>query len=244
LPEIARVRSAPQKEAEEFNAYLHAARQGLLDAINEPEARFQPLLDAVASLKVERVLDVGCGVGQVLYPFVALKGAVGVGLDPTAHACRMGRDFYTEHVESARVQFVCGLAEELPFPSASFDVVNCGLALPYMNNARAIEEVARVLRPGGVFLLRIHHARYYLRDLWQGITGRRLLSLIHAGRVLAVGSIYHLTGRQTDTRLFGKETFQTRWLLHRELSRRGLKLTAERADSNPQTPAFVIYKEQ
>ena len=205
-------------------------------------ARFQPYLDAVDGLNVERVLDVGCGIGQVLYPFVAFKGALGIGLDPTARACNMGRDFYAEHAAGARVHFVCGRAEELPFPSSTFDVVNCGLALPYMNNRRAIEEVARVLRPGGVFLLRIHHARYYLRDIWQGLVARRLLSMIHAGRVLVVGSIYHLTGKQTDTRLFGNETFQTHWLLKRELSRRGLTLTAERADSNSQTPSFIIHK--
>ncbi len=65
----------------------------------------------------------------MLYPFVALKGAFGVGLDPTAQACRMGREFYAEHVPAARVQFIYGTAEELPFPSSSFDVVNCGLAL-------------------------------------------------------------------------------------------------------------------
>lgn len=237
------MRVVPKKEVEEFNSYLHSSRQGLLAAMNEP-ARFQPLLDAVTGLKVERVLDVGCGIGQVLYPFVALKNAVGVGLDQTSHACRMGRDFYTEHVEGARVSFVCGIAEKLPFPSSSFDVVNCGLALPYMDNARAIEEVARVLRPGGVLLLKIHHARYYLRDLWRSMIERRLLPAIHAGRVLAVGAIYHLTGKQTNTRLFGNETFQTRWLLSRELSERGLKLKGERPDSNPLTPAFVIYKER
>lgn len=242
------MRAAPQKEAEDFDAevfdaYLRDSRQGLLDAMNEP-ARFQAYLDAVADLKIVRVLDVGCGVGQVLYPYVVLKDAFGVGLDPTAQACRMGHDFYAEHAPGARVQFVRGVAENLPFPSSSFDVVNCGLALPYMDNARAIEEIARVLRPGGVFLLRIHHMRYYLRDLWQGIIARRLLPAIHAGRVLTVGAIYHLTGKQTDTRLFGNETFQTRWLLNRELSRHGLTLKRERPDSNPHTPAFVIYKEQ
>jgi SAM-dependent methyltransferase len=236
------MRTVPQKEAEEFDSYLQSSRQGLLEAMKEP-ARFQPYLDAVAGLKVERVLDVGCGIGQVLYPYVALKGAFGVGLDPTAQACRMGRDFYGAHVPKARVQFVCGVAEALPFPSSSFDVVNCGLALPYTDNARAIKEIARVLRPGGLFLLRIHHARYYLRDLWQSLRARRLLSAIHAGRVLAVGTIYHLTGKQTDTRLFGNETFQTRWLLNRELAPRGLNLKAERTDSNPRTPAFVIQKE-
>jgi SAM-dependent methyltransferase len=235
------MRSIPQKEVDEFDAYLRDSRRNLLAAIGEP-ARFEPLLDAVAGLEVRRVLDIGCGLGQMLYPFVALKGAAGVGLDLAPQACLMGRDFYTEHLPAARVDFICGVAEKLPFPSSCFDVVNCGLALPYMNNARAIEEVARVLRPGGVFLLKIHHARYYLRDLWQGIRARRLLSIIHAGRVLAVGSVYHLTGKQTRTRLFGSETFQTRWLLGRELGRRGLSLKGERLDTNPHTPAFIINK--
>jgi SAM-dependent methyltransferase len=237
------MRSLPQKEAEEFDSYLCVARQGLIAAMNEP-ARFQPFLDTVADRKVERVLDVGCGVGQMLYPFVALRGAFGVGLDPTHQACRMGQDFYATHAPAARVKFIYGTAEALPFESASFDVVNCGLALPYMDNARAIEEIERVLRPGGILLLKIHHARYYLRDLWQGLMSGRLLSMVHAARVLTVGTIYHLTGRQTDTRLFGNETFQTKWLLRRELSRRGLNIERERLDTSPRTPAFVISKKR
>jgi SAM-dependent methyltransferase len=236
------MKPASQKENEEFDAYLHSALRDLRGMIKEP-ALFQLYLDVVADIHVERVLDVGCGIGQMLYPFVALKNALGVGFDPTVQACRMGRDFYAEYAPAARVHFVYGVAEELPFPSSSFDVVNCGLALPYMDNARAIEEIARVLRPGGLFLLRIHHARYYLRDIWRSLLAFRLLPAIHASRVLVVGSIYHLTGRQTNTRLFGNETFQTRWLLNRELSSRGLNLKAERPDSNPHTPAFVIVKE-
>src|SRR3712207_5288881 len=119
------MRSVPKKEAEEFDAYLTGSRDRLLAAMKEPASFFKPYLDAVAGLRVERVLDVGCGVGQILYPFVAMKGAQGVGLDPTAQACRMGRDFYAEHVPGASVQFVCGVAEQLPFPPESFDVVNC-----------------------------------------------------------------------------------------------------------------------
>jgi SAM-dependent methyltransferase len=237
------MRSLPQKEAEEFDSYLRVAGQNLIAAMNEPTS-FQPFLETVADLNVERVLDVGCGMGQMLYPFVAFKGASGVGIDPTYQACRMGQDFYARHAPTARVKFIYGTAEALPFESASFDVVQCGLALPYMDNARAIDEIGRVLRPGGVFLLKIHHARYYLGDLWRGLLSRRLLTMIHASRVLAVGAIYHLTGRQTDTRLLGNETFQTRWLLRRELSRRGLNIERERFDSNRRTPAFVISKER
>jgi len=237
------MRSLPQKEAEEFDSYLRVARQGLIAAMNEP-ARFQPFLEAVADLRVDRVLDVGCGIGQMLYPFVVFRGAFGVGLDPTYQACRMGHDFYTTHAPTARVRFVYGRAEALPFASGSFDLVNCGLALPYMDNARAIDEIGRVLRPGGILLLKIHHVRYYLRDLWQGLMSRKLLTMLHAGRVLVVGTIYHLTRSQTDTRLLGNETFQTRWLLRRELSRRGFDIECERTDSDPWTPAFVISKRE
>ena len=230
-----------EKEEEEYHSYLCAARSDLIAAINEP-ARFQPILDAVAGRRVDRVLDVGCGLGQLLYPLAVCKGALGVGLDPTYQACRMGGEFYAEHAPNAKVVFVYGQAEVLPFESASFDVVNCGLALPYMDNGRALDEIARVLRPGGIFLLKIHHARYYLRDVRQGLTSFRFLPIVHAGRVLAVGAIYHLTRHQPNTRLIGHETFQTRWLLRRELARRGLNIEFERPDTNPWTPEFVISK--
>jgi ubiquinone/menaquinone biosynthesis C-methylase UbiE len=237
------IRSAQKQiEAAEYEAYLSCARARLLEAMTDPQ-RFDPLLEAVAGIKIDRVLDVGCGMGQMLYPFMKFRQAFGVGLDAEPRACEIGREFYSAHVPSARVTFIHGSAERVPFPTASFDVVNCGLALPYMDNSRVLDEVARVLRPGGVFLLRIHHLRYYLHDFWQSLTARRLLSMIHAARVLAVGGIYHAIGKQTDTRLLGKETFQTRWLLRRELARRGFAVRSERPDSSPQAPAFVITKE-
>jgi len=226
----------------EFDSYLHIARKNLIAAIDRPSS-FEAYLKIVADLKVERVLDVGCGMGQMLYPFVAFRGAFGVGIDPTYQACRVGHDFYAERALSDRVKFIYGKAESLPFAAASFDIVNCGLALPYMNNARALDEIGRVLRPGGVLLLKIHHTHYYLHDLWQGLRSRRLLPIVHAGRVLAVGVIYHLTDRQTSTRILGNETFQTRWLLRRELARRGLSIKSEREDTTSRTPAFVISKQ-
>lgn len=227
---------------EQPDSYLQITKQNLIKSISQPNS-FQPFLETVAGIRVERMLDVGCGIGQMLYPFVAFKGAFGVGIDPNPEACRIGQDFYAEQTLSDRVRFITGKAEELPFESASFDVVNCGLALPYMDNARALDEMGRVLRPGGILLLRIHHTRYYLRDLWRGLLSRQLLSMVHAGRVLAVGAIYHLTDRQTSTRLLGNETFQTRMLLRRELTCRGLSIERERHDTTSWAPAFVISKQ-
>ena len=228
------------KIAEEEDRYFKATRANLLRALSDPSL-VTATLDIVAPLKVERVLDVGCGIGQALFPLAVSKGALGIGVDASRLALRMGREFYATHVPKARVSFIRGKAESLPFASESFDVVNCGLALPYTDNARTLGEVARVLRPGGVFLLKIHHLRYYLRELWQGLTARDMFSVIHAGRVLVAGSIYHLTCRQPRAWLMN-ETFQTRWLLRRELAKHGLVTNAEQSNTNPLTPTFVVDK--
>ena len=234
-------RRGRQQEIREFDSYLHTCQQNLIAMTTTPAA-FESVLLSLADHKVESALDVGCGIGQMLYPFVALRNAFGVGLDSSAQACRAGTDFYARYAPSARIRFVYGHAETLPFPDACFDVVNCGLALPYMNNSEVLSEIARVLRPHGVLFLSTHHLRYYLGDLWRGFRSGSLLQVAHAARALGVGAIYHATGRQPSVRLLGNETFQTRWLLQRELERRGLMVDHERDDSRPQAPAFVISK--
>jgi hypothetical protein len=121
-------------------------------------------------------------------------------------------------------------------------VVVCRLALPYTDNARCLSELARVLRPGGALLLKFHHARYYARKLRDGLRAGQLSSALHAGRVLAAGLVYSLTGRQPRTRLPSRETFQTVPLLRRELARLGLEIRRELSDSNPLTPSFLIIR--
>jgi len=205
-------------------------------------ARARDSLEAVAGLDVRRVLDVGCGAGQELLPFARELGARCVGADVTPEAGRAGRELFGAHAPAARVAFVRAAAESLPFADATFDVAVCRLALPYTDNARCLAELARVLRPGGALLLKIHHARYYARKLREGLGAGQPLSAVHAARVLLAGLVYRLTGRQPRTRVPSRETFQTAGMLRRELARCGLELRRELRDSNPLTPSFLIFK--
>jgi ubiquinone/menaquinone biosynthesis C-methylase UbiE len=108
------------------------------------------LLDALALVGGEDVLDVACGTGTT-----SLIGAVeyhaqvlGVDLSPGNVAAAVGAA--ATHAVSERARFRVGDAEALPVPDACCDVVVCECALcTFPDKATAAREMARVLRPGG-----------------------------------------------------------------------------------------------
>jgi SAM-dependent methyltransferase len=204
----------------------------------EDPRRAQISREALSTKSLSRVLDVGGGAGQELLPFAATALCIGVDLSPRV-SC-IGRELFDELTNDTQVAFARAAAEALPFQTNSFDAVICRLALPYTDNAKTLAEIARVLRPNGALLLKIHHARYYLRKFWTALFTRDFLSMVHASRVLLAGPLYHLTGKQVRIRLVSPETFQTKWLLRRELDRCGMVISAQVADSNPDTPAFIL----
>jgi SAM-dependent methyltransferase len=154
-----------------------------------------------------------------------------VGTDIHQEAGRAGRELYATAHPEARVAFGRAAAEALPFTSGTFDIVLTRISLPYTHNASALDEMAPVLRPGGLLVLKIRHALFYLRQLTSALRVGDLQSFLSGSRVLGVGLLYQLTGRQAGTRLIGGETFQTRWPLRRELARRGLAIVRELPDS-------------
>jgi SAM-dependent methyltransferase len=203
--------------------------------------RAEALLACTRGRRVERVLDVGCGAGQELLPFVR-EGARGVGIDLDPGAAPHGRRLYARHRPDGRVAFLTGAAERLPFADDSFDVAICRVALPYTDNARALAEMGRVLRPGGLLLLKIHHHRYYVAKMIDGLRTGEILSAVHAVRVMTAGALYYVTGRQPRSKWPSRETWQSEGLLRRELRRIGLEIAGRLPDSNPKTPSYVIRK--
>jgi SAM-dependent methyltransferase len=114
-------------EFSDYDSYLRVE----WDKFASNPARCRASLAAAHGMEVKHVLDVGCGAGQELLPFVTQKSAIGVGIDVASSVGRVGREMYAANAPSARVNFLRGTAELLPFPSDSFDVVICRLALPY-----------------------------------------------------------------------------------------------------------------
>ncbi|MET9229123.1 methyltransferase domain-containing protein [Lentzea sp. NPDC003310] len=120
----------------------------------------------------QRVLDVGCGTGNLLrttgkrHPGVELFG-----VDPDLKMLARAERKLRRAGLPARLDK--GFAQELAFPDASFDVVFSSLMLHHLDTPSKDEmlaEVRRVLRPGGALVLAdavFHdhgHAKDHLRD--------------------------------------------------------------------------------
>jgi len=94
-----------------------------------------------------RVLDVGCGAG-FLSNHLAREGFEVTGLD----ASQASIDVATRHDGTGKARYLLGDAMSLPFADASFDVVCAMDFLEHVEEpASVVAEIARVLRPGGVF---------------------------------------------------------------------------------------------
>lgn len=113
------------------------------------------LLQMVSLAKLsgtERVLDVATGGGHTALAFSRHAKEV-VASDLTPRMLEVAAQFVAEHQQD-NVRFVLADAEALPFPDADFDVVTARLAPHHFPSpARFVQQVARVLRPGGRFIL-------------------------------------------------------------------------------------------
>ena len=118
----------------------------------DPEYEEQILPLAAAELAgADRVLDIGCGDGQVTRLATSLGATLAVGVDPTWNqvAVAAGR---------GQGAFARAGAAQLPFADATFDAAVACLVFEHIRDVdEAIGEVARVLRPGGRFCFFLNH---------------------------------------------------------------------------------------
>jgi SAM-dependent methyltransferase len=157
---------ADKKEVQDFwerascgeELYLRdAGRQGYIEQARR-RYELEPYIEPFAAFGImrgKRVLEIGVGLGADHQRFAA-AGALLCGIDLTeravAHARRRLELF---GLASALSQ---GDAENLAFPDASFDVVySWGVIHHSPDTPKAVGEIYRVLKPGGVAKIMIYH---------------------------------------------------------------------------------------
>ncbi len=109
------------------------------------------LLDMADLHPGENVLDVACGTGLVSFQALTKLGEEGrvVGTDISEKMIELASSLAMQKKEY-RVRFERMDAEELHLENGSFDVALCSLGLMYVPNPlHALEEMYRVLKPGG-----------------------------------------------------------------------------------------------
>jgi len=224
-------------------SYQESAQTALENFAQKDAAKKSLLVDAVKDLQPQMILDLGCGAGQDVLPFLEKTDAFCVGLDAAAELGTVVKTVFGQKDLKKRTTFVRSIGECLPFADTSFDVVLCRVALPYMDNRKTITEVSRVLKPNGVFLLKIHAPAFYFSLLKSRIKTFNPKQIAYPLICLA-GSCWHqLTGKQLTKGFWaGKEVFQTEAFLTGECAKNNLRIERELADTNRQTPSFYIRK--
>jgi SAM-dependent methyltransferase len=123
------------------------------------------VVEEIARLDHPRVLEVGCGWGELA-----------TRLEREAHASVAGVDLSPRMVELARrrgVEAVVGDVQGLDHPDESFDAVVAAWMLYHVPDLdRALTTIARVLRPGGI-LVATTNASDDFSELWE-LVGRDL----------------------------------------------------------------------
>jgi SAM-dependent methyltransferase len=126
---------------------IYANRSGVWeDQGRTPEfiAYFSQLL---AGLSTDHYLEIGCGEGFLLSRINAQQKAA---IDLSSRALKIAST-------RSQAEFSVALAERLPFPSNSFDLVaSVGVMEHFLNDREATSEIFRVLKPGGHYVALIH----------------------------------------------------------------------------------------
>lgn len=116
-----------------------------------------PLIAAIVAAAPSRILEVGCGWGELAAWIAGDTGAEVIATDLSPRMVELAR--------SAGVDAQIADVQALPFGDESFDAVVAAWMLYHVPDlTRGLGEIARVLRPGGV-LFAATNSRYHLQEL-------------------------------------------------------------------------------
>lgn len=143
------VTTVPEPTGERFIPEIMGGE--LIDAEHQLRYRF-----ALAHVRGKRVLDAGCGVGWGSKLLVEAGAAAVVGVDISSEAIEDCRRRVPE------AEFRMGDLQDLPCETDAFDIIVCFEALEHTSDtSRTLDELRRVLAPGGMLFVSSPNPRVY-----------------------------------------------------------------------------------
>jgi ubiquinone/menaquinone biosynthesis C-methylase UbiE len=129
-----------------------------LSGVDEFHTGWRPLTEALARELAPppgaRLLDVGAGIGGPARHFAEAYGCDVTGIDLTPAFVELATDLTARTGLADRVRFVTGSALAMPFPDDAFDLASMfHVGMNIADKPTLFAEVARVLRPGGRFVV-------------------------------------------------------------------------------------------
>ena len=113
-------------------------------------ARLAHFDEVVGTWQGQTVLDLGCG-GGFMSEALVKRGATVIGIDPSEAAVAAAKAHANK--EGLGIDYRVSSGEALPLAECSVDCVVCVDVLEHVADVdRVIDEIARVLKPGGLFL--------------------------------------------------------------------------------------------
>lgn len=126
--------------ASEYDSWFNTPRGRLVWQLE-----LEILLKSLRPCRGERILDAGCGTGNLAQALVA-RGAVVTGVDVSPAMLRIAR----EKVQGDKATFIEADVTSLPFARESFDAAVCFTVLEFTQQPEeALSELWRVIKPGG-----------------------------------------------------------------------------------------------
>jgi SAM-dependent methyltransferase len=182
-----------------------------------------------------KVLDVGCGRGEILRHCARL-GADAYGIDYAPVAIEMSAKIAAaERAGEQRPPGKIGVAQSdakrLPFPTAYFDRVLMFDVVEHLfpwELAQSLAEIRRVLKPGGVFI--VHTAPNVWYDKYAYPFVRLVRTLAGKGRHYPKNPRALNVSANVDVHV----NEQSQWSLHRALQQAGFRRVKAWLDSPPQ----------
>ena len=138
--------------------YKHREHQGIFEYFDK-QYRFDYVVSMIPPSKDDepRALDVGCGAGQLL-PVLADKGYNTYGIDVSSQMIDCAHQVCKR--ENIKADLQLGDCENLTYPDNFFDLYVAMGVIEYMDSdAPMLNEIKRVLRPGGIAIVTLRNVR-------------------------------------------------------------------------------------